>query len=107
MNWNVTQLQERFSRRDRTLESELPLLRKKASQNDSYKRFHDRQIGAHQVYIMLSTSAALYSREALIAALMTMRKDGPFQTTGAFDERNVKPGWDEALDMLLIEFSRQ
>jgi hypothetical protein len=106
MTWNVTQLQERFARRDRTLESEIPQLRKKASQNDSYKRIHDRQIGVHQVFIILSASAALASREALVAALLTMRKDGPFQTTGAFDERNVKPGWDEALDTLLSEFSK-
>jgi hypothetical protein len=106
MTWNVTQLQDRFARRDRALETEIPQLHKKASQNDSYKRIHDRQLGAHQVFIILSTSAALSSQEALLTALRTMRKDGPVQVTGAFDARNVKPGWDEALDALLLEFSK-
>lgn len=105
MIWNVTQLQERFSRRDQTLDNDFPQLRRKASQNDSYKRIHDRQLGEHQVFIILATSASLSSRDAFVSTLRTMRESGPVQVTGAFDARNVKHGWDETLDSLLSEFS--
>lgn len=107
MTWNVTQLQERLARREQTLESEIPPLHRKASQNDGYRRIHDRQVGAHQVFILLSRSDALSSREAFLAKLRAMREDGPDQDMGAFDTRNVRPGWDDALEALLNEFSKQ
>lgn len=105
MIWNVIQLQERFALRDQALASELPELRRKALQNDNYKRIHDRQIGAHQLFIHLATTNALSSSEAFLAKLRDMRKNGPFEFTGAFDARNVTPGWDKELDTLLSEFS--
>lgn len=107
MTWNVEPLQERFARQDRSAEREVRQLRKKAETNDAYKSRHDRLIGAQQVFIILTTTAALSSRAALVAELQSMREREPVQTTGTFDTGRVKFGWNEALDALLKEFRQQ
>lgn len=107
MTWNLKQLQERFATQDRTADREIPVLRKKAAKNNTYKGFHDRQIGAQQVFNILTSTAALTNRSAFIAKLQSMRESEPVQTTGAFDAEKVKLGWNETLDALLDEFSKQ
>lgn len=104
MKWNVEQLQMRFSFLEPDVDRDIRQLRKKTTTNHPYKGFHDRQIGAQQVFIIMTTTAALASRDALVAELQSMRDAGPVQTTGAFDASKVKLGWNEALDALLKEF---
>lgn len=106
MSWNEQELRERFAFRENDAERQIRQLRKKAETKDAYKSLHDRQIGAHEVFIVLKTSAALTSWIDFLAELKSMKTAMPTSPTGAFDVKEAKRGRDETLDALLIEFGQ-
>ncbi|MYM92580.1 hypothetical protein [Duganella vulcania] len=99
------ELQQRFLIKQGQIENDLTQMRKhKIPANSSYKGFYDRQLGALQVYSLLSVSAALVHRHSLVSELREMKASGPIPPSDAFDQSRVILGFNEAIDQLTLVF---
>lgn len=104
--WNVSSLQERFFIKQDQIDRDMAKMRKhKIPSNESYKGFYDEQLGAFQIYSLLSVTASLSGRQSLLAELRELRSSGPFPPSDAYDQTRVVMGFNEAIDSLIAEFS--
>lgn len=103
--WDSDGLSQRFSATAARIETDLNGLQAKLSKNSFYKRDHDKQLGALQVYLRLHNSAALLSRAAFVHELQNMLKDRPLEVPVAAKFSTVIDGWRMAITGLLDEFS--
>lgn len=105
MTWNIEQLQNRFNLRQRIIEDDLRRMEKNINSNDkTYERFYDKQLGALNVYIILETTETLGSPQRFVQKLKEMRSETPTIGHRAFQEDGVVSGWQKTLDKLIKEF---
>ena len=106
MEWNMEEIQQRFHRKQRIIENDLIALRHhKIPEDQRYKKFHDFELGALLVYIILETTSELASNQRLLERLKEMLKEDLPDSSEAYSIENLHKGWTSEIEKLIAEFT--